>query len=477
MDIEVGGYKLSSLNKINIVLGKNGSGKSTLLKGVESNLGSSEIQGKSRYITPERGGVLEISAGIEQEINTNLQWFGQRRTNQHANFRQQSAVQFKNLELLVLRELEAASDRNTAPGFDSAVEQINSLLDNIELRRENPAFKIYKKGTNDLLNPSNISSGEAELISLGIECLAFAKEIESGKMNILFLDEPDVHLHPDLQSRLMRFLKKLVDTHGFHVILATHSTAMLGELSDYANAAVAFMRSGDKELVFKSISDTYRKILPVFGAHPLSNIFNAAPLLLLEGDDDERIWQQAVKSSQGSIKLYPVSCDSVNNINELEQEAVRIINAVYDSGVGYSLRDQDETTEEIRDMPPIKRMKLSCREAENMLLSDDVLASLSLGWPTVTSRFDAWLAVDENKNHSRYATMQAFKEGVYDRKMFKIKEIVVLIAGAILETQKPWEILVGQSIGKMKQENRHDSTAEGSLANYLGAKTVTSLIA
>jgi len=58
------------------------------------------------------------------------------------------------------------------------------------------------------------------------------------------------------------------------------------------------MRPGDTDLQFAPIDDGLRKVLPVFGAHPLSNIFNQAPVLLLEGDDDERIWQQAVRSSQ-----------------------------------------------------------------------------------------------------------------------------------------------------------------------------------
>ncbi len=47
------------------------------------------------------------------------------------------------------------------------------------------------------------------MISLGIECLVFEKESASAKENILFLDEPDVHLHPDLQVRLCHFIRDL----------------------------------------------------------------------------------------------------------------------------------------------------------------------------------------------------------------------------------------------------------------------------
>ena len=467
---------MTNLSKINVLLGKNGSGKSTLLKHVESTLVDGSVWGKLTYITPERGGILEIQPNIEQAMISNAQWSQVRRANQFQNFRQQSASQFKNLELTVLRELEAAEDRNATEGFDSTVQKINELLDNIEIRREGSSFRIYQKIRGNPLPASDISSGEAELISLGIECLAFASEVISGKQNVLFLDEPDVHLHPDLQARLAIFLRKLVDEKNFYVIIATHSTALLGGMSDYEHAAIAFMKSGDTTLEFKPINETYKRILPVFGAHPLSNIFNSVPILLLEGEDDERVWQQAVRTSQGQIKIYPVFCGSVTKLNQYENEAIAIINAVYDHGKGYSLRDQDDTSEEIADLPPITRMKLACREAENLLLSDDVLGSLDVAWAEATTGINKWLAITENQSHSRYPELAAFKDGGYYRKSFKIKDSAVLIAGSILESKKGWEVLVGQAIGRLKAEDRLDVSIEGSLANFLGEKVINNLI-
>ena len=65
--------------------------------------------------------------------------------------------------------------------------KINSLLDNIEIKRHDAAFKIYRKETTSEFNANTISSGESELISLGIECLIFSRECISDKENILFL--------------------------------------------------------------------------------------------------------------------------------------------------------------------------------------------------------------------------------------------------------------------------------------------------
>ncbi len=476
MDISnVSGYTLRNLNKINIVLGKNGCGKSTLLRLVEQRLsGQPQTYGKTKYITPERGGSLIYEAGIEQALTNDINWLsGQRRGNQSSNFRQQSVAQYKKLEILVLREIENGKRDDKEYTFDLYVNKINSLLDNIEIKRHDAAFKIYRKGTTSEFNASTISSGESELISLGIECLIFNRECISDKENILFLDEPDVHLHPDLQVRLMHFLKDLISENSFKILIATHSTAILGALESYNDTHLAFMAFDQKELDFKAISAVYRKVLPVFGAHPLSNIFNEAPILLVEGEDDERIWQQAVRSSGGKIKIYPCSVDSVNSMNDFEKEAQKIIQTVYDKAKGYSLRDKDDSTEEITDLLPIVRMKLSCRNAENLLLADEVLTALSITWDQVKERIETWLSA--NAQHSHFSVMNGFKNGGYDRKNHDIKEIRNDLMG-IIGSAKPWEVVVGQTIASLIRNDNTNFDEDGKMLSCLGKKVAENLI-
>ena len=198
-----GHYNLGNLSKINILLGKNGSGKSTLLKKVEQHLTNS-AQGESNYVTPERGGTLSYSANVEQNSATNDDWASsQKRQNQWNQFKSYSISQFRKLELLSLREIEQNLEirQDLDHSFDSIVQQINELLNNVRIERTNKGdFEIFHKQSGDKLKPNQISSGESELVSLTIECLTFAKSCEQEKDNFLFLDEPDVHLHPDLQA-------------------------------------------------------------------------------------------------------------------------------------------------------------------------------------------------------------------------------------------------------------------------------------
>lgn len=185
MNFAVQDYSISDLSKINVVLGKNGCGKSTLLKAIDNHLSGDQI-GRKRYVTPERGGVLTYEANIESSIMSSPGWLSDtRRVNQFAQFKQQSAAQFKRLETLVFREAEGTVIAN----FQPYVDRLNTLLDNIELRRVDPTFKIYDKKSGTEITPQLISSGESELISLGIELLMFSKEKEAAKTNLLILDE------------------------------------------------------------------------------------------------------------------------------------------------------------------------------------------------------------------------------------------------------------------------------------------------
>lgn len=262
-NIDIDGYSLKNLNKINVVLGKNGVGKSTLLRHIEQKISAGTGNyGKSKYITPERGGELSFNSSIEQNMSNDDSYLpGNRRQNQSTIFRSQTVSLYAILEVSVLREFERDQNKDT---FDPYIAKINSLLDNIEIRRSGRTFKIFLKSSNQELRPSEISSGESELISLGIECLIFTKECIPNKENILFLDEPDVHLHPDLQVRLMSFLKDLVINNNFNVILATHSTAILGALQSYSDLHITFITFGQKTIDFVPISETHEDFTSIW---------------------------------------------------------------------------------------------------------------------------------------------------------------------------------------------------------------------
>ena len=470
------------LGIVNVILGRNGCGKSSFLKGLDAVLGSETGSYYVRYITPERGGKLDYDPNVGLLINQDAQWMGRtRRANRFDSFRQQTIYQYRALERLASQALEDAVQNQKTDAkqwlFQKTIDRINELLDHVEIRRSinSESFVVHSKATGDLVSSDLISSGETELISLAIETLAFAGQCRPDVTNLLLLDEPDVHLHPDLQARLMALLVELVHQAHFTLIVATHSTPVVAALSAATDSAIAFMQSDQKELRFQPMSEVMRRVVPIFGAHPLSNVFNEAPVLILEGEDDVRIWQQAVRTSQGKLRVYPVASEGLPSMPEYEQVVRELVDSLYDNPVAYSLRDRDGGPEEIDDLLPLVRCRLSCRTAENLLLTDEVIASTeAANWDEVRRRIDAWLAT--GLPHTRRQELQDFAAGGYDRKGAALKNLRMLLVGEMMGSTKPWEVLVGGVLGKTLVAGPI-TMQKHSIGNYLGEKTVSCLLA
>ncbi|MGK2742271.1 ATP-dependent nuclease [Tepidicaulis sp. LMO-SS28] len=226
-----GGITVDGYDRINVILGKNGSGKSTLLRLMDKELSP---KGCVRYVTPERGGQLVLDGNLETNRSNNPNWLSQqRRKNQFMQFKESTVSEFRDLETLVLRAIEGDPHmRASTFTFDTEIRKINELLDRVELRRpERAGFELVRKDIGEAAQSSELSSGEAELVSIAVEVLYFSYLCKQAAYqstdNWLLLDEPDVHLHPDLQHRLMRLLVNSLKEVNGRVAIATHSTPIL----------------------------------------------------------------------------------------------------------------------------------------------------------------------------------------------------------------------------------------------------------
>ncbi|MCY4559491.1 MAG: AAA family ATPase [Chloroflexi bacterium] len=458
-----------------MIIGKNGSGKSTLLRLLDT-----QLSGDSccvRYITPERGGQLIYEGSIEANRSQNINWLENvRRRNQWEHFRQSSVSEFRNLEILVLRAIEHEEKvRRSAFTFDDEIEKINLVLDRVKLLRSQRAgFDIQARDGERSTTAAELSSGESELISLAIEIVYFSylckADSYKDQENWLLLDEPDVHLHPDLQYRLMRLLAACMKNTRGRVVIATHSTTILSSLFDLAeDIRIGLKQMEERHVKFQSANQVWKSVLPVFGAHPLSNVFNERPPLIVEGEDDERIWQTAIRSSQGRISVFPCVAGSVQSMSEYEATANAVVKNVYEHAKAFSLRDGDGTLGDIGDLDVVVRFRLQCRNAENLILTDDVLHELGIDWEALKERMEKW--IHDNPEHPQHKDASKLRDEGWDRRNNNLKNLRNVIVGVCGST-KPWEVAVGRAIARLP-EMRFSS--EHCLAKYLGDKLVEEL--
>ena len=286
--------RLENCTPLNIILGRNGAGKSRFLRAI-AELTKSDTS-RTFYISPERVGVFRRDGTTITNIENNPDYLeNSRRLNQANNFKAGSAHRLHEL-----RESYNSKVLNTpALRYESSVSfeasilpRISGLLANVRIESGERGFTI-KSPSDEVIDPNNLSSGESEAITLAAEILTFFENIDESRSNTLLLDEPDVHLHPDLQARLGQFILTSLDgltekqREKTVVCIATHSTAFVSSLASSPHTSVGIKNFDDWTVRQVRAKEELRKIAPFFG-HPLSLVLSNDVMLIVEGEDDER---------------------------------------------------------------------------------------------------------------------------------------------------------------------------------------------
>lgn len=469
---------IRGISNINLIVGRNGAGKSRFLRNLESSLAGNPAF-YVRYVSPERAGVFRADGNIQNAMEHNKDWLRTSRSkNQVDNFKAASANLLREIELAYLRRLQKTHHIRTDLDRNFQVDRldkINQLFQNISIEHDNSSY-VFRSFSGDLIPPDEISSGESEAISLASEIMYFFETINPTKFNLLLLDEPDVHLHPDLQARLANFIKQLLDDiptdqkEAVAVCVATHSTPLVCALASYECSSIGTKDFGRAAVQMTATSEQLRKVAPFFG-HPLSLSINNDAILILEGEDDERVWQQSARSSKGQIRLFPVLATSVNHQTQLESLCAQLLTAVYDAPVAYSLRDGDGLRAPLEPIGPVLRFRLQCYAIENALITDESLAVLGTNWIQFKESVNQWIERNEqHKDVNLLRQLVAAPDRLRDTKIKAIRQLICTIAGSA----KPWEVVLGQAIGNL--ELTDDEPPPFSMCSYIGRTASKALL-
>ena len=476
VDIDDKLWKIKNPTNINVIVGRNGSGKSRFLRSFAelANDPNYFIQ----YVSPERAGSFLADMNIANNLISNKNWeFSVKHKNQVESFKKISATKLRELSISFGDKVQ--HDKNLRSDLDKTFEtvslyKINNLLSNIYVEKKGSQEFIFKTISGQDVSPDQISSGESEIVALGTEILHFFEHCVSeeniGKINILLLDEPDVHLHPDLQARLARFIIAEVEElnddikDNTFIIIATHSTPLLAELACSNLCSIGTKHHGSDDVIITAASKQFEKLAPFFG-HPLSLIINKEIPFLIEGEDDERVWVQAYRTSQGKLNIFPCLSQTVDQQSDLERECDRILSAIYeDDPKAISLIDGDGKFGDLHPCGCVRRFRLKCYAIENLLLTDDVLKKAGKNWDLFEEDAKVW--VNENSKHQYVSEMSTFLAMPDRNRHQKIKNIRNIIV-AILGFNKPWEVVVGQAIGELNHTICSDIQPH-SIIDYLG---------
>jgi predicted ATP-dependent endonuclease of OLD family len=144
--------------------------------------------------------------------------------------------------------------------------QINlDFLDNCKPFKN--AFFAVRKGNNQQVLLSNLGSGYEMIFAL---LYSFYLAQQSGKGLIVLIDEPELHLHPRLQEKFVKFLLEF--SKKAQIILASHSPLLVKQLSLNENVKISVIENDGQQ-----VSEIEKRVLPYISANETNFLaFNLA---------------------------------------------------------------------------------------------------------------------------------------------------------------------------------------------------------
>ena len=235
--------------------------------------------------------------------------------------------------------------------------------------------------------------------------------VRSRDATTIILDEPDVYMHPDLQRKLIRLIKKRYP----QVIIATHSVEIIGEVEP---GNIITIDKRKRQMSYANDMKAVQEIVDNIGAInnlSLTRIGNMRKCVFVEGEDLKILAKFAdivyPNYTESLNNLPSISLGGFNNLNEAFGASKLFYEETNDSIKCMGILDRDYFPEEMlsRKAEAAKNNKLNLhiwkrKEIENYLLEPQVLYRLINGKET----YDEFL----NKLE---ALVDKFKDDVFDQ--------------------------------------------------------------
>lgn len=458
-----GQWSLTGLTGITLLFGKNSAGKSLLLRGWRER----DVE-NTHYVTPERGGEISYNPGHIQHQQNPTGRRGQTENNFAPTYREQVVARIS--AYFQVRGDQRGSDLRGDP---SEIERLLALLIpdfTVEISATaTPPFDLTRASDGQhVSNVSELSSGEAQILTLGLDVLTIAGiwDIEQKPTRLLLLDEPDAHLHPDLQARLADFLCEIGRRFKLQMVIATHSTTLLAALGQFGgnDSSVVYLDRTKSDFTPRRFDAVMKEVAACLGGNVLMGPLFGATLLLVEGDDDYRIWSQVPRHHKVTLAVIPSNGDE---IRKYQLTLERIFGSLADEPTapfGIALLDGDKPIPTPNPDNPQKYVRyvgMACHEAENLYVTDEVLADLDLSWDAAAQR------IEQEAQH--YGNKRPILAGAstWNRQDVNLKEVINQIAQILDPKNVHWTFRVGRVIGRNRPA--------GQLATFLGDDVVTAI--
>jgi predicted ATPase len=152
-------------------------------------------------------------------------------------------------------------NKNNISFYQSVKQEFEKILAGQYLYEDDQDWIISDKRK---INLANASSGQQEMLPLFLVLLFFG--VRTGNMATFFIEEPEAHLFPTSQRRLIGVFSRLYDEFKHNFILTTHSPYVLTALNNLIMASNLIQKNTNK------ISKAVKEIIGEDRAIPITDV-------------------------------------------------------------------------------------------------------------------------------------------------------------------------------------------------------------
>lgn len=346
-------------------------------------------------------------------------------------------------------------------------------FDRIDFSNEDSIRCVWKrndKGGEVELDIDDFSSGEKSIMTLFLPLLEanihellskYASGIQtpvSPKQDRVFIvDEPELHLHPELQARILSYLREVAQAGGTQFILATHSPTILDQAFD---DELYFLRMrddvGSNQLI--KVASNIEKLEALKElAGTAFNITTGRSIICIEGakfskdrPTDHQLLQLLYPKSS-AYTLVPIGGkgEVINTVHKLREELAHTSFGIQVFGIVDADQSDIDSTKGVHKLPVCM--------IENLLLVPDAISQYlaSLGISKSAEDIDAELrsvAQSRRSEEVRLRTQRQFKTATLRPSGSSVEEIKNSYAQfTIKHGTPPTEAEIGQVIERASQ--------------------------
>lgn len=322
----IGFVRCETANRLMIIAGPNGAGKSTLLNAIRAHAGYNNViyvgphramrkqTVQQRYLFQQSLSLETILAGSNVPGMEGIRIFDGSRDpwgyDETSNYLKYALCQ---IEVDRSRAITARVDRDGGIERGAVVdawkpfkELASNLLPHLAFEKIDASnrdqvkvlFRVHRLDT--LVDLDDLSSGEKSIIQMFYPVVernvkALVAEIETGQRATerpevcILIDEPELHLHPNLQVKVLDYMRVLTSGQNVQVIVATHSptiveNATFDEL--FLIRPIELVNAGDNQLVrVADDEDKLAALRSLFGS--TNNLTAMLPVIVVEGASAE----------------------------------------------------------------------------------------------------------------------------------------------------------------------------------------------